>query len=110
MSNDTSIMPPTVKRRRPGLGRERHDPSAPVSEPAVLPSGLSREDVISAYHQKQKQLSAALVDRSFPNEATRAARVQLLRAQLAVIGLDKYQHASLQGEDREPVSTRRCGS
>lgn len=69
-----------------------------MCEPAVPAANLSREEVISLFHQKQKQLSAALTSRAFPNAASRAARVRLLRAQLSVIGLDAYQRASLQGE------------
>lgn len=61
-------------------------------------SKLSRREVIAHYHTIQKQL--ALVDRSpqFPNEASREARRNVLRAQLALIGIDKYQNASREGE------------
>lgn len=60
---------------------------------------LSRAAIISRYHQKQKQLSA--LERgggSFPNAATREMHMQLLRAQLRVLGLERYQAASLEGE------------
>eukprot|EP00171_Calliarthron_tuberculosum_P018230 IDg18230t1 len=88
---------PKRKRKRTVISTSTHIPCEQSEAPAQTDS-LSREDVISQYHQKQKQLSAALRATTFPNEAARASRVQLLRAQLHVLGLERYQTASLEGE------------
>lgn len=79
--------------------RSSVDGSGNVCEPVAVAGDMSRKAVISVYHQKQKQLSAALRgERRYASEAARVAHLNLLRAQLRVIGLESYQEASLAGE------------
>lgn len=59
---------------------------------------LTREETIGQYHMLMKQLAAVDRDVSFPTPAAKDARKALLRAQLKVIGMDRYQQASRAGE------------
>lgn len=61
-------------------------------------SALSRADTITQYHTISKQLAAVDRDPSFPTEAAREMRRSVLRARLRVIGMDRYQAASREGE------------
>lgn len=62
------------------------------------PSKMSRKEIISQFHKLTKQL--AVIDKSphFPNEACREQRRQALRAQIKILGIERYQKASREGE------------
>ncbi|CDF36496.1 unnamed protein product [Chondrus crispus] len=61
-------------------------------------SSLSRSEVIAKYHEIRKNLVAIDNSPQFPNEASKEAMRQVLKAQLAMIGIEKYQNASRAGE------------
>ncbi|PXF49410.1 25S rRNA (adenine(2142)-N(1))-methyltransferase [Gracilariopsis chorda] len=77
--------------------RHRHTATA-QSEALPDLSKLTRNQTIDLYHTIQKRLAAVDRNPQFANEAARHARKQILRAQLAVIGLENYQTASREGE------------
>lgn len=66
----------------------------------ILPklTNLTREETIGQYHMLMKQLAAVDRDVAFPTPAAKNARKAVLRAQLKVIGMDRYQEASRTGE------------
>ena len=74
-------------------------PPAALNEPLQDPNSLSHDQLISKYHMLRKQLAS--VDRNplFPTQVARESRKRVLRAQLAVFGIDRYQTASRQGEN-----------
>lgn len=84
------------RRKRKQKGLPSNDTQLDLLPPN--PASLSRAETIPLYHTLKKQL--ALVDKNpqFPNEASREARRQVLRAQLKLIGIEKYQKASREGE------------
>lgn len=61
-------------------------------------SSLSRGEIIAKYHEIRKNLAAIDNNPQFPNEATKEAMRQILRAQLKMIGIETYQNASRAGE------------
>lgn len=62
------------------------------------PSTLSRGEIIDKYHEIKRNLAAVDKSPHFPNEASRQAIRNVLRARLAMIGIEKYQNASREGE------------
>lgn len=61
-------------------------------------TNLTREETIGQYHVLMKQLAAVDRDVAFPTPASKNARKAILRSQLKMIGVDRYQQASRAGE------------
>lgn len=61
-------------------------------------TNLTREETIGQYHVLMKQLAAVDRDVAFPTPASKNARKAVLRSQLKMIGMDRYQQASRAGE------------
>lgn len=71
-----------------------------VQRGGALPEGMGSADpqLIGRYHDLRKEIAQVDKNPNFPTDATRTARKQALQAQLALIGIDRYQQASLDGE------------
>lgn len=86
----------TKPRRRIKKGSMGNNRETDLLPPDL--SKLSRAETITLYHTLKKQLAAVDKNPLFPNEASREARRQVLRAQLKLVGIEKYQMASREGE------------
>lgn len=96
------VKKPWLGKSRNSRKRKKYDQigERPPPQSNLLPTltNLTRQQTITQYHTISKQLASVDKDPTFPTEVTREARRSVLRAQLQVIGLERYQRASRAGE------------